>query len=209
MTTSETSDPSPGVGADAPSRIGIWVDAARPKTLLAGACPVVVGTALAISDGRAHLLSASVALLGALALQIAANFANDYFDHVQGADTEDRVGPTRAVQAGLVTQNAMLYATGLALAFATLAGLYLASRGGWPIIAIGIAAIFCSVGYTAGHQIPRLSGIGRGLCHHLLRVGCGRWHLLRPGRRSAWLRSRSGNRSWTPRHLDSGCKQHS
>ena len=79
-----------------------WILAARPKTLLAGFCPVAIGSALAWRSDGFHLLAAGTALFGAICIQIGTNFANDYFDHVKGADTADRLGPTRVTQAGLI-----------------------------------------------------------------------------------------------------------
>ena len=76
-----------------------WLLAARPKTLLAGFAPVAVGASLAAMDDGFHALAVVAALAGAMCIQIGTNFANDYFDFKQGADTDDRKGPTRAVQA--------------------------------------------------------------------------------------------------------------
>ena len=82
-----------------------WILAARPKTLLAGVAPVAVGAALAIRDGVFHPFDAWMCLAGAVAIQIGTNFCNDYFDFVQGADTASRVGPTRAVAAGIISPD--------------------------------------------------------------------------------------------------------
>ena len=85
-----------------PGAVGAWVLAARPKTLSAAVVPVVVGTAVAHATGGVRVGPALAALLGALLLQIAANFANDVFDYEKGADTDERLGPTRAVASGLI-----------------------------------------------------------------------------------------------------------
>ena len=77
-----------------------WMLAARPKTLGAAIAPVVMGSAMAVEAGGFHLGSAVCCLLGALLIQIGTNFANDYFDHAKGADTSQRIGPTRATQGG-------------------------------------------------------------------------------------------------------------
>ena len=63
--------------------------AARPQTLTAALSPVIVGWAAAsgLVDGF-DLLPAVAALLGALLLQIAANFANDLSDYRRGADDQ-------------------------------------------------------------------------------------------------------------------------
>ena len=79
----------------------VWLEAARPKTLPAAVIPVVVATALAAAQGRADYGEAAICLTFALLVQIGTNFANDYFDFVKGADTAERVGPRRAVAAGL------------------------------------------------------------------------------------------------------------
>ncbi len=128
----------------------LWLLAARPKTLPAAVAPVVVGSAIAFHEGGFHALAALMALLTALLLQIAANFANDALDFKRGADTVERLGPTRVTSAGLLTHRAVLVATGIALALATLTGLYLVLRGGWPLLLLGIAAIVCAVAYTGG-----------------------------------------------------------
>ncbi|HEV2127650.1 MAG TPA: 1,4-dihydroxy-2-naphthoate polyprenyltransferase [Thermomicrobiales bacterium] len=128
----------------------LWLLAARPKTLPAAVAPVVVGSAIAIHEGRFHALAALMALLTALLLQIAANFANDALDFKRGADPVERMGPTRVTSAGLLSHRAVLVATGIALALAALTGLYLVARGGWPLLLLGIAAIVCAVAYTGG-----------------------------------------------------------
>jgi 1,4-dihydroxy-2-naphthoate polyprenyltransferase len=146
-----------GTGRAPMPRWRAWLLATRPKTLLAALAPVAVGAAVAWErvdqaggTGRFDPLAALVCLATAVLLQVGANLANDYFDFVHGADTEDRIGPTRAVQAGLLSPGAMKAGTAVTFALAFLGGLYLASVGGWPIVAIGLASIAAAVGYTAG-----------------------------------------------------------
>lgn len=127
-----------------------WLLAARPKTLPAALGPVLVGSALAFADGALALFPALAAALGALLLQIGSNLANDYFDYFKGADTVDRLGPPRATASGLIPpaqmRNGILVLFGLAAAV----GLYLVYVGGWPILAVGVAAIAAAVAYTGG-----------------------------------------------------------
>jgi 1,4-dihydroxy-2-naphthoate octaprenyltransferase len=132
------------------SRLNIWLLAARPKTLPAASAPVVIGTALALADHAFNLTSALAALIGALLIQIGTNFANDYFDHKQGIDTAERLGPLRVTQAGLVSPAAMRTATASVFTLALLVGVYLVWRGGWPIVFIGLFSILFGVLYTAG-----------------------------------------------------------
>jgi len=86
----------------------------------------------------------------AVCIQIGTNYANDYFDFVKGVDRDDRVGPTRATAAGLVTPRQMLIATLITFGLAGLTGLYLVWEGGLPILLIGLASIASGVLYTAG-----------------------------------------------------------
>ncbi len=128
----------------------LWALAARPKTLPAAVAPILVGTGVAIHEDGFHALSATMALLTALFLQIAANFANDALDFKRGADTAERMGPTRVTSSGLISHRAVMIATGVALALATATGLVLVARGGWPLLVLGIASVICAVAYTGG-----------------------------------------------------------
>ncbi len=128
----------------------VWFAASRPKTWAAAIAPVVMGTALALRDEGFHALAAAAALLGAVFIQIGTNYANDYFDFLKGADTEERLGPTRATQAGLVAPTAMRNAFLYAFSIAFCIGVYLVLRAGWPVAVIGLCAILLGVTYTGG-----------------------------------------------------------
>jgi 1,4-dihydroxy-2-naphthoate polyprenyltransferase len=141
------------------SRVGIWIQAMRLRTLPAAIVPVAVGTAVVAAVGTVAWPAAIAALAGALAIQIGTNFANDAFDAETGADGPDRIGPTRAVAAGLITGAAMKRAMVLAFAIAAAFGLYLVAIAGWPVVAIGIASILSGIAYTGG---PRLGYRGLG-----------------------------------------------
>lgn len=130
--------------------IAVWIEAARPKTLPAAVIPVLVGSALAQAQGSLHPLAAVVCLLFALLIQIGTNYANDYFDHAQGADTAARVGPRRAVAAGLVAPRTMWRATWLVLGAAFAVGLLLVAVRGWVLVPVGVLSVVCAVAYTGG-----------------------------------------------------------
>jgi 1,4-dihydroxy-2-naphthoate octaprenyltransferase len=145
---------------DKPSTLQVWIAAARPRTLPAAVAPVLVGSALAWHD-RAFNAGAAVACLGfALLVQIGTNFANDYYDYIKGADTAERVGPRRAVAAGLVAPAVMRSAMWVAFTFAFLTGLALLQYGGWPLLVIGVASIVCGVAYTGGPYPLGYNGLG-------------------------------------------------
>ncbi len=137
-----------------------WMMACRPKTLTAAVAPVMIGTAMAFGDGLWHWPSALVCLFTALCVQIGTNLANDYFDFKKGADTEDRIGPTRVTQAGLIKPETVK--TGFMLMFGlTMAGfLILVLRGGWPIAVLGVVSILSGLFYTAGSKPLGYLGLG-------------------------------------------------
>lgn len=137
-----------------------WILAARPKTLWAGLCPVVIGLVLSFQAPTFHWLTAALTLAAALLIQIGTNFANDYFDFKKGADSETRVGPTRATQSGLISETAMKRAFMGTFMLAFLCGIYLMIRGGWPIIMIGIVSIICGYLYTGGPYPIGYLGLG-------------------------------------------------
>ncbi len=142
------------------SKFTVWILAARPKTLWAGIAPVIIGTAMAYESGSPHWLSAIAALLGAVFIQIGTNFANDYFDHKKGVDRAERLGPTRVTQAGMVSPSQMKTATTIVFSLALMAGIYLAWRGGIPIVVIGLLSILFGVLYTGGKYPIGYIGLG-------------------------------------------------
>ena len=142
------------------SRSQVWILAARPKTLWAAAAPVIIGTAIAFYDAAFHVPAFMAALLGAIFIQIGTNFANDLFDFKKNTDTYDRVGPLRVTQAGLVSPSQMRTATIMTFSVAFVIGIYLVYRGGWPIVAIGLASILFGVLYTGGPYPLGYNGLG-------------------------------------------------
>lgn len=143
-----------------PGSARAWVIAARPPTLSAALVPVAVGTACAFAEGSLRAGPALAALLGALLLQIAANFANDVFDFEKGADTAERLGPVRAVQAGLLAPSTVRRGLYVVIALALLVGAYLTAAAGPVIVVIGLASIAAAVAYTGGPYPLGYHGLG-------------------------------------------------
>lgn len=137
-----------------------WLLAARPNTLPAAAAPVLVGAACAYQAGGFRFVPAVLALLGGLLIQVGTNYANDFFDFIKGADTEERVGPTRAVQAGLILPDEMFLGMVATFALAFVVGLGLVAYAGWPILLLGLASILSGVIYTGGPYPLAYNGLG-------------------------------------------------
>ncbi|HEY4884454.1 MAG TPA: 1,4-dihydroxy-2-naphthoate polyprenyltransferase [Myxococcales bacterium] len=148
---SELAIPRPG--------LGVWLMAARPRTLSAAVSPVLVGTAIAHRAGALRPLPALLALLASLFIQIGTNFANDYSDFKHGADA-NRLGPQRVTQSGLVAPRTVKLAAWIAFGISGLLGIALAALSGWPVIAIGVASVAAGWLYTGGPWPLGYHGLG-------------------------------------------------
>jgi 1,4-dihydroxy-2-naphthoate octaprenyltransferase len=126
-----------------------WLAGARPRTLPAALAPVLVGTGAAAALDGFRLGPAVLALVVALALQVAVNYANDHSDGKRGTDA-DRVGPMRLVGSGAATARQVLVAAVLAFGVAALAGLALAAMSSWWLVAVGAVCIAAAWTYTGG-----------------------------------------------------------
>ena len=144
----------------APGSVGAWIMAARPATLTASFAPVAVGTACAWRVGGFRWDAALAALIGAFLIQIATNFANDMFDFEKGADTEERLGPTRAAQAGLLSVAQLRRGIIVSFALALGTGVYLTSIAGPAVVAIGLASMAAGLAYTGGPFPLAYNGLG-------------------------------------------------
>lgn len=144
----------------APRLLPLWIEAARPRTLPAAVAPVLIGVAMAVSAGVAHAGAALAALVGAIAIQIGTNFANDYSDFVRGTDNRPKLGRRRLLPSGLIAPAAMARAAAAAFGVAVLVGLYLTARGGWPVVGIGLASILAGILYTGGPMPYGYRGLG-------------------------------------------------
>lgn len=142
------------------SRLQIWLMAARPRTLPAAVSPVLAASGLAFFDGVFRLGPALAALLGALLIQVGANFSNDLFDYQKGVDTHERMGPTRVTQAGLLSQAQVRAGTLVVFGLAGLCGVYLALVSGWPVVVIGLLSVVAALAYTGGPYPLGYNGLG-------------------------------------------------
>ena len=142
------------------TRFQAWKTAARTHTLPAAFVPVVVGSGLAYGEGVFRLDAFLWALVGALAIQVGANFANDASDAARGADTEDRLGPPRMVAADVISPRQMWTAAWLAVAVAGVTAVALTLIAGPVILIIGVASVIAMLGYVGGPVPYGYRGLG-------------------------------------------------
>ena len=171
-----------------PAMGSAWLVAIRPRTLVASLSPVSIGVALAFRDtSEVSWFLAGLCLFFAFLMQVGANFANDYYDHLKGADDERQLAPARAVASGLIPARTMCIAAYLTLAIGFALGLFLMkiSGAGWPLLAVGVASVVSAVCYTAGPFSLAYVGLGdvfvvlffglvaTGATHYVLVAHCG------------------------------------
>lgn len=149
-------------------RFSSWINAARLRTLPLSVSGICVGSSVAAHQGYFNISIFSLALGTTLGLQILSNFANDYGDGVKGTDNEDRIGPQRAIQSGLISQKEMLQAiiiTAIATLFLAILLIY-ASFGTEKLLSslifflLGIASIAAAIKYTVGNSAYGYRGMG-------------------------------------------------
>ncbi len=145
-----------------------WVGALRPRTLPLAIAPTVLAGGLAMYAGRFDLGVFALIVLTATALQILSNFANDLGDGLKGTDDEERLGPTRAVAAGLISVAQMKRAVAVTAGLASLLGVGLLVVSyqllGWvglaSFVALGLGAVAAAMGYTLGKRPLGYAGLG-------------------------------------------------
>ena len=133
------------------SSLRAWALAARPHTLMIGVNPVLVGCAMSWAEtGRIDVVLMLLSMLGALLLQTGTNLDNDVSDFQRGTDRAGRLGLPRATALGLLTPRQVRWASRACFALATVFGLMLAWRGGWPILIAGVASALAAMAYSGG-----------------------------------------------------------
>ena len=143
-----------------PNALKCWILAARPKTLIAGISPAVIGSAIAMQHGWCSPWIFLLCFTFSVSIQIGTNWANDYFDYVKGADTASRKGPARAVQSGWISPMVMRNAAVYAFLFAALSATPLLMRIGFSFIPLMLLCIVCGILYTGGKKPLGYLGLG-------------------------------------------------
>lgn len=136
----------------------VWLLAVRFPSLTASVVPVLAGTAVVADEAFRPALFV-MALLGSMALQAGTNLVNDYYDHAQGADTAESLGPSGVIQLGLLSPRAVLLGGLAAFAIGGALGIAIAAIAGWALLALGVASVIAGYAYTA----PPLKLAYRGL----------------------------------------------
>lgn len=145
-----------------------WIEAARVRTLPLSVSGIIVGSFYAMSQAIFNWKIVVFALLTTLGLQILSNFANDYGDGVKGTDNQDRVGPKRTIQSGLISPKAMKLAiviTSLITLIFAITLIYFAFKESYIVysfifLLLGIAAIASAIRYTVGTGAYGYRGYG-------------------------------------------------
>lgn len=137
-----------------------WL-AIRPKTLTAAIVPIAVGSSLAyLENQNVSWIVVIFATLATLFIQMATNLFNDAIDFSKGADNENRLGPRRATQSGLLSLRQVYFLAFLFAFFALLCGVPLVLRGGGVIVVIGVVSLFLAYAYTGGPWPLAYKGLG-------------------------------------------------
>lgn len=145
-----------------------WIQAARLRTLPLSLSGIIVGTALAAFQGQFNSTIFTLALLTTIGFQVTSNFANDYGDGVKGTDNEDRIGPARALQSGILSRKALKKGITLAVILSLMLALTLAyiafGKENLKYILIftvlGILSIWAAIRYTMGDNPYGYIGLG-------------------------------------------------
>ncbi|MBI3992197.1 MAG: 1,4-dihydroxy-2-naphthoate octaprenyltransferase [Candidatus Lambdaproteobacteria bacterium] len=127
-----------------------WFVATRPHTLSAGVVPVLVGTAVAVSGGafEGHLLA--LVLVASILVQIGANLTDEFADHDATASARKYLAPHKVIKRGLLSAGAVRWGAVVAFGAATLIGVYLVWRTGWPLLVVCLVSLGVAYGYSAG-----------------------------------------------------------
>lgn len=143
-----------------------WLESLRPRTLPLAFASIVCGSALAFWQGVFNPAIALLALLTAGLLQILSNLANDYGDAVKGSDKEDRIGPLRGMQKGVITQAQMKKALIITVVLICVSGLALVAVACRTLadflgfLVLGLLAIIAAITYTVGTRPYGYMGLG-------------------------------------------------
>lgn len=139
-------------------KIKPWLSAMRLRTLPLSVSGIILGTCFAIYNGRFSWWVLVLAILTTISLQILSNLANDYGDGTKGTDNDDRVGPKRAIQSGVITPDEMLDAIKFNIVVVIILTLSLIMAAFGPanflflllFVFLGGLSVYAALNYTMG-----------------------------------------------------------
>tara|TARA_B110000977_G_C11065373_1_gene487621 strand:- start:755 stop:1675 length:921 start_codon:yes stop_codon:yes gene_type:complete len=146
----------------------IWLQAARLRTLPLSFSGIIAGAALALSEGVFNIYIGVLSLWCTLLFQVISNFANDYGDGLKGTDNDQRIGPKRVLQSGLLTASQLkrgIVVLSVVAVFSVLLLLTVSfGISNWPyfvlFFVLGIASIWSAISYTVGTSAYGYKGLG-------------------------------------------------
>lgn len=150
------------------SSLKVWVNAARLRTLPLSVSGILIGTAIAGLYTSIDFLVFTLAILTTVGFQVTSNFANDYGDGVKGTDNEDRIGPKRVLQSGLLTREVLkkgIIVSIIINVVLVVALLYVAfGRDNLLLsllfLGLGGLSIWAAINYTVGNKAYGYRGLG-------------------------------------------------
>jgi len=149
-------------------KISHWIASTRPHTLVLAISCVGMGNIIAAINAKINVIILILSIITALMLQILSNLANDYGDFKHGTDNNERVGPKRALQKGLITEKEMKKAVGLTAFLSLFFGFVLLAfsfknigvAGLLVLLVSGFLAIWAAYAYTASEKPYGYKGFG-------------------------------------------------
>ena len=149
-------------------KLQVWISACRLRTLPLSISGTIVGSGVAYSMSFFNLTIFVFTILTTLSFQILSNLANDYGDGVKGTDNQNRIGPERALQSGVITpkqmRNAIIFnvITCLLLVITLIYQAFGADQffTSFIFIVLGILAITAAIKYTVGTSAYGYKALG-------------------------------------------------
>ncbi len=150
------------------NKLSIWLKAARLRTLPLSISGILVGSAIASMYGYKDYIIFLLSLCTTIGFQVISNFANDYGDGVKGTDNQDRIGPKRVLQSGLLTRkqlkNGIYIAIGITSVLVLTLVLYSFGVKNWInillFLGLGVLSIWAAIKYTVGKSAYGYRGLG-------------------------------------------------
>ena len=149
-------------------KLQAWISACRLRTLPLSISGAIIGSGVAYSEGVFNLSVFVYTILTTLSFQILSNLANDYGDGVKGTDNENRIGPERALQSGIISpkqmRNAIIINVIICL-FLVVTLIYQAFGAdqfltSFIFIVLGVLAIIAAIKYTVGASAYGYKALG-------------------------------------------------